>query len=248
MQILFSPRSRAASKSLIFLISRSTLWPGPIRSSYFVDSMPIVMILLLISCGGAGRDAPEFDEVGAEEAFERGVEFRDQGLPQRAFNELNEALRLDPRMAEAYAARATIFIIYDYQANAVADLNRALNLDNDLAIAYNYRGLIFADVNDLESALLNYTKAIQLDPSLTEAYLNRADAYFEDQDLDSAIEDLTSAIEIEPERAALYLVRGQLRLTYGQPDMAAADMEQVLALTDDEQMVVRAKELLGLLQ
>ena len=230
-------------------IFRAALSSGLSRLSSklgFVAFATAVMILL-ISCGG-GQEAPALDEPSAREAFERGVESRDKGLPRRAFNELNDALRLDPRMAEAYAARATIYLIYDNHPSAIADLNRALRLDGDLAIAYNYRGLIFAEVNDIESALLNYTKAIQLDPSLTEAYLNRAEAYLESQDVDSAIEDLTSAIETEPERAAYYLVRGQLRLTIGQPDMAAADMEQVLALTDDEQMVVSAKELLNLVQ
>ena len=210
-------------------------------------AVTLAVMALLVSCGG-GEGAPSFDEPSAREAFERGVESRDMGLPQRAFNELNDALRLDPRMAEAYAARATIYLIYRDHPNAIADLNRALRLDDDLAIAYNYRGLIFADVNDVESALLNYTKAIQLDPSLTEAYLNRAEAYLESQDVNSAIEDLTSAIETEPERAAIYLVRGQLRLTVGQLDMAAVDMEQVLALTDDEQMVVSAKEIISLLR
>lgn len=237
---------RPVPNAIFFLVSRATSSLKPLTSKFFLALLPMAM-LLLVSCDD-GQDTSEFDELSAMEAFEKGVEFRDQGQPQRAFVELNEALRLDPRMAEAYAARATIFIIYGDQPNAIADLNRALRLDEDLAIAYNYRGLVFADVNDMEGALLSYTKAIQLDPTLTEAYLNRADAYLKDQDLDSAIEDLTSAIETEPDRAAYYLVRGQLRLTNGQPDMAVADMEQVLALTDDEQMVVSAKEILSIIQ
>ena len=51
-----------------------------------------------------------------------------------------------------------------------------------------------------------------------------------------------------PRSPSLYLTRGQVYVTAGDTAKAVADLEQVLALTDNEALVVAARQLLSLVQ
>ena len=117
-----------------------------------------------------------------------------------------------------------------------------------MAVAHLNRWLILAGGDSDEDALLNFSKAVELDPSLRDAYYGRARLYFEADDLEGAIEDLTSAIEISPKTASLYLTRGQVYVSSGDTANAVADLERVLALTDNQGLVVAARQLLSLVQ
>jgi tetratricopeptide (TPR) repeat protein len=59
---------------------------------------------------------------------------------------------------------------------------------------------------------------------------------------------MTSAIELNPDVPSLYLTRGRLYAALEDNARASADLEQVLALTQDEALVVPARQLLILLQ
>ena len=138
-------------------------------------------------CGGTSDSA----RIDALEEYQRGDQLREQGNLARAFQAYNAALRLDPRLAEAYAARGYVYYRYDNLSQALEDLSRAIQLDPDMALAHNYRGMVLAATGDFDNAVLDFTKAVQIDPSLSEAYFNRAKLYFDDGDFEGAIEDLS---------------------------------------------------------
>ena len=206
--------------------------------------LSLLTVALAVACGGS---SPELDALEAEAAYARGVELREQGQMRNAFDAFNDALRLNPRYGEAYAARASVYYAFGDQQNTIADLNAALRLEPEIAEAYYYRGLIFTDKGDSDNALINFTRALQLAPS-SDAYFERARVYFALQDLDAAIGDLSAAIDMEQRAGHLYLLRGEVHLIAERTELGIADLERALELTDDEGIKARAKQILALVR
>ena len=53
---------------------------------------------------------------------------------------------------------------------------------------------------------------------------------------------------VDPRAPRLYLTRGQVYMLAEEPAKAVEDVEQVLALSQDDELTTRARELLGLLR
>ena len=212
------------------------------RSRFLLAVATAAFAMLAWACA---ESSPELDALEAEDAYSRGLELREQGQMRNAFDEFNVALSLNPRYAEAYSARASIYYAFGDETKTITDLNQALRLDPEIAEAYYYRGLIFIAKGDSDSAVINLTRALQIDPEHTDAYFNRARVYFALQDIDAALGDLTSAVEIEDGSAQLYFLRGQVYLVAGETEKGLADIERTLELTDDDALTARAKELLS---
>ena len=207
-----------------------------------VLTLTAVLVLLAGACGST--PPPPADR--AMEEYLRGQDLEARGNLERAFEAYNASIQIHPSAAEVYAARGYIYLRFNSTAPALADLNRAVELDPEMTLAYYYRGLLLATGIDYDQALLNFTKAIQLDPDLADAYFQRAKIAFEEnEDHEAAIEDLSAAIELTPDSANLYLTRGTVYLIAEDVTRGIADLEQVLALTQDEALVVGAKELLS---
>ncbi len=98
-------------------------------------------MLTVIACGSSSGPEDTRDE--ALEEYLTGLDLQDRGNLSAAFDAYNKALRLDPRLDQAYAARGHIYYLYNDLTSALADLNRAVDLNSEHAVAYYYRGLVF---------------------------------------------------------------------------------------------------------
>ena len=85
-----------------------------------------ILLLLGLSCG---RTPITIDELDALDAMEQGVELRKQGLLRQSFEELSEAISLDPELALAYAERGFVHYLGGNNTRAVEDVGRALKLN-----------------------------------------------------------------------------------------------------------------------
>ncbi|MCI0813413.1 MAG: hypothetical protein J4N27_05960, partial [Chloroflexi bacterium] len=103
------------------------------------------LLALAVACVGTPVTS---DELDALDALDRGIELRRQGLMRRAYEELTEAVRLDPKLAEAYAERGFLYHLLSDESHAIDDLGRAIKLNSRLPIGYNYRGLVFVARGD----------------------------------------------------------------------------------------------------
>ena len=213
------------------------------RPAGAIVAMALAVVWTVAMGGCGGSDAT--DDTEALRQFQQGVKFQEQGDARRAGDAFTFALMKDPKLAEAWARRAWVFYVHQNLDRALEDLDVATNIDPDLALAYNYRGLVYYSMEEENMAALNFTKAIDLDPSLTEAFYNRARLRVATDDLESAIDDLSSVIALEPQEPKYYMERAQLHLRAENPDMAAADLERVLSITQDEDVVLRAKQMLA---
>lgn len=234
---------RSQMDRLLMLIEMSYLRKVRLRLC-LVASM-LIFPAILMACADS---SPEVDALEAEAAYSRGLELREQGQLRNAFDEFNEALSLNPRFAEAYSARASIYYAFGDEARTISDLNVALRLNPEVAEAYYYQGLIYVNKGSNDDAVINFNKALQLDPDNANAYYNRARVYFAMEDLDAALDDLTAALEIEKDAAQLYFLRGQVYLMAEETEKGIADIERTVELAEDEELAANAKQLLALLR
>src|SRR5262245_57279698 len=101
------------------------------------------------------------EELTAEQWFERGVGASDPDEKIRCYN---EAIRLNPDLAEAYNNRAIARGAKGDRDGALRDYGEAIRLKPDLAEAYNNRGNARRAKGDLDGALRDYDEAIRLNP------------------------------------------------------------------------------------
>jgi tetratricopeptide (TPR) repeat protein len=82
-----------------------------------------------------------------------------------ATKDLDEAVRLSPKMGEAYVNRGAVLIGEHRYADSLADLNKglALGVEEPAKVYYN-RGLAYEGLDDVKSAYFDYQKAVELSP------------------------------------------------------------------------------------
>ena len=107
----------------------------------------------------------------------QGMAYLELDEPATALGSFDEAIRLNPNLADAYANRGASFNQLGQYERAIKDLNKAIELDPGSAVAYNNRGNAYGNLDQLQRAIEDYDEAIGLNPRYTLAYSNRALAY-----------------------------------------------------------------------
>ena len=125
----------------------------------------------------------------------------------RAIVDYNEAIRLDPKFAQAYSSRGLAYYQKGDLDRAIADYGEAIRLDPKYAYAYNNRGNAYYHKHDENRAIVDYSEAIRLDPKYAQAYFNRGVANLYAGWLPKALADLGRSSELNPKYAyaALWL-------------------------------------------
>ena len=138
----------------------------------------------------------------------RGSAYDSLGNYKQAIEDLNRAIEIKPRLAEAYNNRGIAYNGLGNYKQAIEDLNRAIEIKPGYAIAYNNRGNAYKSLGNYKQAIENFDRVIEINPGLAEAYNNRGNSYDSLGNYKQAIEDLNKAIEINPRLAIAYYNRG----------------------------------------
>jgi len=135
---------------------------------------------------------------------------------------LQSALRLDNRLAEAYASKGAISSKSGDYAAAEDAFQRAIDLDPNFATAYHWYGdLLITYLGRPEEAIPHLQKALALDPLSPALTVTFGQALERLGRFDEAMAQYLKAIEIEPSYASPYfLIAGLYRSAYGQIDEA----------------------------
>jgi tetratricopeptide (TPR) repeat protein len=178
---------------------------------------------------GCSSSASTNPDALVERAAERGV----QGDLKGSIAVLDDALRIDPRHATAYATRATAFRKLGNYQRAVQDCSKAIEINPRFAEAYCQRALAYQQSqldNRVEHALADASKAIDLDQTNPLAFIVRGNARLERKEYPQAIADFTKAIELNPRSYSAYGNRARAYSARGEVVKARADIEKALAL------------------
>ena len=151
----------------------------------------------------------------------------------RAMQDLDQGVQLDPKNAVAYRNRGVAYESKGDHDRAIQDYNQAVRLDPKDALAYMARGRAYKSKGDYDRAIQDYDQAIQLDPKNIAPYLDRSDAYESKGDHDRAIEDYGQALQLDPMNADAHSRRGRAYFYQGNFKAAVVAFSRANELEDD---------------
>jgi len=127
----------------------------------------VVLAGLLSAFTFAACDTP------VQSHFKQAVRLQEQGKLQEAIAEYDEALKLNPKQAEAYTNRGTAYANLGQPQRAIDDYTQAIVLNSKDALAFNNRGYTYLELRRYEVALADFNETIRLKKEFANAYLNR---------------------------------------------------------------------------
>ena len=152
-----------------------------------------------------------------------------------AISDYSEAIRLNPKHAEAYGRRAVAKEEVNDVAGALADYDKAIELDPTDADNYYLRGLLKADAEGFTEALADFDQAIERVSDDESYYSHRSLIRQRTGDFDGAISDCDRIFELRPARTwiiPLALVsRGIAKALKGDVKSALEDLDNAVNRT-----------------
>ena len=121
--------------------------------------------------------------------YNRGSAYDDEGEFDRAIQDYDKAIKLNPKDGWAYNNRGIAYRKKGEFDRALRDYDMAIKLNPKDADIYNNRGIAYAKKGEFDRAITDYDKAIRLDPKDALTYKNRGTAYGIKGEYDRAIAD-----------------------------------------------------------
>ena len=106
----------------------------------------------------ANPNAPDYDEAYANQ----GQTFKDKAQYERAIEDYDKAINLNPQLPSIYSLRAFAYLSLGEYQNALADLNQAIILDPANRIAYANRARVHTYLRMDEQAMSDIERAVAL--------------------------------------------------------------------------------------
>jgi protein O-mannosyl-transferase len=163
----------------------------------------------------------------------RGLAFGDKKEFDRAIEDFNKAISVNPKYVEAYLNRGMVFVVKGEFDKAIEDYNAAISVNPVFVDAYTNRGSAFYRKGELDRAITDYNTAISLQPLFTPAYINRAIAYKEKGEIDRALEDYNKALSLSPDFAGAYVGRANLYMKKDYIELAVKDYQKACDLGNE---------------
>jgi len=154
------------------------------------------------------RKATERNAKGAAELVARGDDRLASKEYDKALDDYNEALRLDPSCAAAYAARGRAWAKKHYRDREVADLTEAIRLDPKNATYRVARAESWTAQGMHTPAMADYDDALRLDPDNPSIWVSRGNEWRRHLKFDDALADFAHAIQLDPKFFPAYIARG----------------------------------------
>jgi tetratricopeptide (TPR) repeat protein len=133
-------------------------------------------------------------------------------IKKRSFNDasklLNEAIRTNPQLVEAYTTRATLLADAKQYTRAIADLNAAIKLEPDNAKFLNTRGYFHLLQQNYGEAMADFNAALALDLSYPQPHNNRGLVRIAQEDFDKAVVEFDAALRLDPKYVDAHNNRG----------------------------------------
>jgi len=151
-------------------------------------------------------------------------------LPEKAVDDLTEAIRLEPKNQDALRWRSETYAKLNNSRGVIADLTALFELGVETSALYSQRGAAHQRLAQYQLAADDYAKAIRLRLDDPEPWKGRAKAYSSLGNYRDAIDDYTQAALLKPDDAAAYLERGFAYGQLGEFPHAVEDCDRALKL------------------
>lgn len=173
----------------------------------------------------------------AYDKYIAGHRFNENGRYLDAINILGEAIKQDPKLADAYISRGFSYSKLGNYPSAILDYLKALEIQPQSAYAHNNLGFTYLRNGNIEKAIEEFNTAISLmkdGNSMAGVYANRAEAFLRLGDYDIAIADADKAISLDPRDHDPYESKGEAYLRKGNQEKALDCFKLALEQKYDE--------------
>ncbi len=147
-----------------------------------------------------------------------------------ALADLNDAIRLNPNVADFWHWRSKAHFGLKKGDLAVADASQAIKLDSRYARAYSSRATYLCSQKKSAPCMADYNKAIEIAPDLADAYYGRGNSYADLKKFDLAVKDYSMAIKLKPKNPSFYAARAIAYCSMAKKDLANADERESIKL------------------
>ena len=146
----------------------------------------------------------------------------------RARDAVLTALRIEPRLAGAYATLGQIKLQYDRDwTGAEADFARAIALNPSLSEPHLHWGVLLGMRGELDRGLEELKQAEQLEPLLTVAKTRAGSLLYFARRYDEAIEQVTESLALDDRPGIAHALLGRIYLHTGRYDLALAEFAKI---------------------
>ncbi len=160
----------------------------------------------------------------------RSMIYLEQGNLQRAFQDMNESLKVDPKRASSWNNRGLIYMQMNQVDLAIKDIDYALKLAPQYANARNNRGMCYYALGNFSQAINDYDQAIKLNSAYPMFYVNRGVAYLASGQSQKALQDFDAAISIRPNISEAFIGRSNAFLSLRDLEKAEDNASQAVRL------------------
>lgn len=149
---------------------------------------------------------------------------------EAALNDMNEAIKLQPKLAGLYINRAFLRYHQDDYFGAMADYDYAIELEPLNVTALFNRGILLAEVSANDRALNDFSQVLNLNPDDYKALYNRAVIYGKKADYEAATADINRVIGAFPDFPGAFYLRAEFERQSGNLPAAKRDYDKAMAL------------------
>ena len=171
-----------------------------------------------------------FGEVKSERALSSGTYHHELGQYERAIEDFDEEIRLDPDDPIFYGHRGAAYYELGKYQRAIEDFDEGIRLDPLETAFYHNRGSAYNALGQYERAIEDLNNAIRLDPENPKSHGNRGSAYNALGQYERAIEDFDEEIRLDPDDPITYNNRASAYNALGQYQRAIKDMDKAIRL------------------
>lgn len=139
---------------------------------------------------------------------------------------LNELLRADGKIAEAWYLRGLAKYNLNDLHGSLADFSQAISQNPVFSQALLYRGIVLGQLSRYSQAQPDFDMAIDLRPNWGDAYFSRGVNYLLGQQPLLAVQDFTRVIDFDPKNVDAWINRGTSYLYSGDSLRALTDYGQ----------------------
>jgi tetratricopeptide (TPR) repeat protein len=187
-----------------------------------------------------------FDHNLAVPYYGHGAALEGLGKTGDALPDLDKAIAVDPKYADALCERGIVLIAAGTKDKGCMDIRKAKTLGctkakdlyeknacSGMSTSFLNSGNIKLEAKDFAGALIDFTSAIQLNSDSIEPYLKRAECNLNLKKYDKAVADYNKALKIKPDTIRILCLRGTAYNASANFKAAFDDLSRVVRLDPD---------------